>query len=318
MLLHLFYDIIMIRKICFICCAASSFLLQAQQLDTVRSFEYVQRDSVLSLDVYNASQPNGYTVMHIYGGGFVNGSRLTKWDVDYCKQLVACGYNVVAIDYRLGLKNVKYGKLETLENAFYMAAEDCSAAVAYIVKHARELNIDPAKIILEGSSAGAITALMTDYGRCNDLPFTRDLPKDWKPVGIVAYSGAIYSENGLVKWKNDSPAPTLMFHGTVDGIVAYNQIKIFNKGMFGAKALVKRFEKFNYPYAVYRYTDLGHEVSIGGPMTIDEFNFFVEQYITEGKKLHQDITIRNDAYRPSKVSKMKLSDFNKVQSSDDL
>ena len=293
--------------------------MSAQTADTIaRSFKYVERDSALYLDVYNSSKPNGYTVMHIYGGGFVNGSRLTPWDVTYCRNLVKQGFNVVAIDYRLGLRNVKYGKLSVLENAFYMAAEDCSAAIAYIVNNAKELKIDPSKIILEGSSAGAITALMTDYGRCNRMPYTRELPQDWKPVGVIAYSGAIYSTDGKVKWQYDQPAPTLLFHGTVDRIVPYKQIVFGKKGFFGGNALAKRFDKFNLPYCIYRYTDLGHEVSIAGPLTFDEFNQFIKQYIKDGRKLHEDITVRDDAYPPTEFSKLSLRDFNKVQSSDDL
>ena len=62
----------------------------------------------------------------------MSGSRANKWDTAYCHSLAERGYAVVAIDYRLGLKgvtNVGITNLKPMENAFYMAVADCSAAV---------------------------------------------------------------------------------------------------------------------------------------------------------------------------------------------
>ncbi len=275
-----------------------------------QTYVFVERDSTLHLDVYQPQAANGYTIVHVFGGGFIDGARNKKWDSDYCRMLAESGYTVVAIDYRLGLKGVKkvgLSSIDVLENAMMMAVEDCSAAVAYIVSNAAALNIDPDKIILEGVSAGAITVLMTDYARCNHLPATAVLPDNWKPAGVVSYSGAIFSRQGKVKWGDTNnqadsairPAPTMLFHGTVDKIVPYKQIVFGKLGMFGSDALAKRYDKFNMPYRIFRYTDLGHEVSIGGPKTIDELNLFVQQYITEGRKLHSDITVRDDDIQPS-------------------
>ena len=281
--------------------------LYAQQ-----TYAFVERDSTLYLDVYKpTAEANGYTVIHIFGGGFVNGSRTTKWDADYCRMLAANGYTAVAIDYRLGLRgveNVGFSSLSALENAFYMAAADCSAAVSYLVEHAEDIDINPEKIILEGSSAGAIAALMAEYGRCNKLDYAAELPGEWKPAGVVAYSGAIYSTAGKLKWA-DSPAPILLFHGTADRIVNYKQIEFARKGLYGANAIVKRLNKFNIPFCVYRYTDLGHEISIAGPLTIAELNMFVKQYIIDKRKLHCDITIRDDAYPPGEFSNKTVKDL---------
>ena len=284
----------------------------ACRLSARQTYAFVERDSTLYLDVYTPAAGNGYTVVHIFGGGFVNGSRQTKWDADYCRRLAEEGYTAIAIDYRLGLHGVKdvgLANLSALENAFYIAAEDCAAAVKWIVDHATELGIDPQKIILEGSSAGAITALMTDYARCNGLPCAAALPTGWRPAGVVAYSGAVYSQDGKVKWTQARPAPTLLFHGTADRIVTYKQIAVFGKGLFGADALAKRFEKYNLPYCIYRYTGLGHEVSIGGPVTTDELNLFVKQYVSEARPMHTDITTRNDSIRPSAFSQMTVRDL---------
>ena len=279
-----------------------------------QSYPYVERDSTLYLDVYQpTAEANGYTVVHIFGGGFMFGSRLNKWDSDYCRLLASNGYTAVAMDYRLGLKGVKnvgIGNIPALENAFYMAAEDCSAAVAFLVSHAEELGINPEKIILCGSSAGAITALMTDYGRCNSLPFAAALPSDWKPAGIIAYSGAIYSTLHGLRWQLP-PAPTMLLHGTVDKLVTYKKIVFGKRGLYGADAIAKQMDKNDYSYCIYRLKNLGHEVSIGGPKTIDELNLFVKQFITDGRALHTDITMRDDSIRPGKFTNLRVKDLYK-------
>ncbi len=270
------------------------------------SYAYVERDSTLYLDVYQpATTPNGYTVLHMFGGGYYTGSRRHPWDSTYCRQLTEQGYTVVAIDYRLGMKDLKtsgFAGLEALENAMFMAAEDGAAAIAFLDQHNKELSIDMSKIILEGSSAGAITALLIDYGRCNELSYTSALPKDWKPAAVVAYSGAIYTKQGKLRWAQQ-PAPTLLFHGTVDGIVPYKSIVFGKRGMYGADALVKCMDKNGYPYAVYRFKDLGHEVCMAGPKTVEELNLFVRHYVAGQRCLWQDITIRDKDFPPTEKSR---------------
>jgi len=275
---------------------------------------FAQRDTALHMDLYRpAAEPNGYTLLHVFGGGFISGARTNPWDTAYCHKMASEGYTVAAIDYRLGLRGVKkvgVGNITALENAFYMAVEDCSSAIRYLVEHAGELSIDADKIILEGSSAGAITALMTDFARCNSLACAGELPEDWQPAGVVAYSGAIYSKDGALKWVKE-PAPTLLFHGMVDKIVPYKQITFGHRGLFGANAIAKRMEKFDYPYCIYRLLGLGHEVSVGGPVTTDELNLFVQQYLHDKRKLYKDITYRDAAVKPGKFTYLTLKDIYK-------
>ena len=301
------------------CILCAAFCTLSCHLSAQQTYAFVERDTTLHLDFYPAQSPNGYTVIHIFGGGFIGGYRANKFDADYCRQLADSGYNAVAIDYRLGLKgvnNVGVTNIAPLENAIYMAVEDCSDAIRYLVENALKLGIDPKKIIIEGSSAGAITALMTDYARCNALTCASPLPQDWSPAAIVAYSGAIFSRQGKPKWGEKTfvrdsavvvqgdAAPTLMFHGTADKLVPYKKVQLGKLGFFGSSAIASQMEKLNLPYQIYRYTDLGHEVAIGGPLTMDVFNLFVKQYIILGKKQYQDITIRDEQYPPTSWSRV--------------
>src|SRR5215211_2569695 len=85
-------------------------------------------------------------VIVIHGGGFTSGSRVA-FVGQFLEMLAAAGYPWVAIDYRLG------GPARAAEGA-----DDVQAAVAFARCHARELGIDPQRIVLLGEDAGAALA----------------------------------------------------------------------------------------------------------------------------------------------------------------
>lgn len=296
---------------------ALTLSLQAQQT----TCPFAERDTLLYMDIYSPAKSNGYCVVHVFGGGFIAGARNTPFDVQYCQLLAEQGYTVAAIDYRLGLQGVQtvgVGNIAAIERAIQMGVEDCSAAIAYLIDNADLFSIDPARIIIEGSSAGAIIALQTDYAHANALPMAAALPQEFRPAGIVAYSGAIFSRLGKVSYPNHAPAPTLFLHGTSDRIVFYNQLALGKTGIYGANALVKRFEKFRYPYAIRRYVDLGHEVATFGPHTVEVFNAFVRDFIIDGRRLFLDTKVHDDAFPPSAYSKLTVKSLYSPKNREDL
>lgn len=264
---------------------------------TTRDLVYATRDDTLDLHmtIYEPNEyvenKSDYVIVYIHGGGFMEGSRNDSIVVAYCNAMSELGYTVASIDYRLGmdytLKGMKFVK--AIQSVIYEAVEDCAAAVVYLLEHEK---IDGNKIILAGSSAGAITALQTDYMHSNGSWYTALLPDTLRFAGVMAYSGAIFSDDGLVKYAR-TPAPTFLFHGTKDNIVTYKQITLFNYGFFGANALVKRFEKYDYPYYIRRYKDLSHEVCHYGWKTTMESEFFIQKYIIEGLHLKIDEVYKN-------------------------
>jgi triacylglycerol lipase len=92
-------------------------------------------------------------ILHIHGGGMVVGSAdlagLNKWQL---AQEHDCA--IVSVDYRL-----------CPENPFPAPQEDNYAGLLWLAEHAGELNVDPARIVVMGESAGgglaASLALMT-------------------------------------------------------------------------------------------------------------------------------------------------------------
>jgi hypothetical protein len=93
--------------------------------------------------------------------------------------------------------------------------------------------------------------------------------------------------------------------------VTYKQIVVGKRGLYGGSKIAKRLAKSQYPYRIYRFPELGHEVSVGGPMTLEELDLFVSQHLRSGRVIEEDITMRDAAIRPSKFTNMRLKDLYK-------
>lgn len=279
----------------------------------MKTYQFAERDTLqLYLDFYTPKHVHDSTIcmVYVFGGGFIGGHRDGKWEKAYFKQLVEEGFMVAAIDYRLGLKGVKNLSVfntKPLEKAINMATEDAISALAYLLEHATELNVNKDWIVMIGSSAGAITSLQTDYALCNGFLNSSVLPEDFRLAGVVSYAGAIFSKNGAVKYRNHNPAPTMLFHGVEDGLVPYNKVQLFNTGFFGTSSLVKRFEKFGCPYFARRFEDYGHSIAIAGPFTVEDLLWFCNHYVLKKEQLQVD-----GFYRELDKSKLPKNDIFKV------
>ncbi len=268
----------------------------AQEMQT---YQYAERDTLnLYLDFYTPDHVHDSTicVVYVFGGGFIRGNRDGEFEKGYFKQLVDEGFQVASIDYRLGLKGAKnlgVFNTEPLKIAIDMATEDAISAIAYLLEHSKELKINKNYIVMIGSSAGAITSLQTDYTLCNGYLNSDILPQDFHLAGVVSYAGAIFSNEGKIVYRNHAPAPTMMYHGMADRLVPYTQISFMKMGFFGTDALVKRFEKFDYPYFARRFEGYGHSVAMGGPFTVDDLVWFCRHYVYGKEKLQMDGTYQN-------------------------
>lgn len=284
----------------------------------MKTYQYAERDTLqLYLDFYSPAQVHDSTicVVYVFGGGFIGGHRDGDWEKAYFKQLVDEGFQVAAIDYRLGLKgakNLSVFNSKPLEDAVHWAAEDAISAIAYLLEHAQELKVNKDYIMMVGSSAGAITSLQVDYTLCNGYLNSDILPADFHLAGVVSYAGAIFSHEGKVKYRNHAPAPTMMFHGMDDRLVPYKEISLGNLGFYGTVALMKRFDKFGYPYFVRRFEGYGHSIAVAGPYSVDDLLWFCHHYVYNKEKLQVDGTYRNldpatmppyDLYKPSDLYK---------------
>lgn len=266
-----------------------------QQVDT---YKFADRDTCsLWMDVYQPvdSVRKDICVLYVFGGGFVKGSRTAVDNVRFFREMQGRGYTVVAIDYRLGLKGVKLGPfhLKPGFEAPRAASEDLISATEFLISNQGRLRIDSRRIVLMGSSAGAITVLHTDHELANRTAMVKALPEDFRYAGVVSLAGAILSTKGRPKYMSE-PAPTLFYHGTKDRVVFYSKLSIFRKGMYGTKTLVKVFEKKVFPFMVVRYVGMKHKVATFPRFEAqDQICDFIDQVVTGKYDNELDITVRD-------------------------
>ena len=271
-----------------------TILAQEHSITPDGTFMYAKRDTCdLFMDVYDPAEGSireAYgiekpTVIFMFGGGFIHG---TRDDADYHKwfrMMTENGYRVISIDYRLGLKGsdkVGVAQVNVLDKAIHMAVEDLFSATNFILDNADQLGVNPSNIVISGSSAGAISVMQAEYEIANATQWASVLPAGFNYAGVMSFSGAILSREGKVDFKK-SPCPTLMLHGTSDELVPYDQIKVFNLGFFGGGKLVERFKKYGLNYNMYHFTDYGHEIAGSMDTTLDLQLKFLETNVMQKK-----------------------------------
>ena len=280
------------------------------------TYMFAQRDTCdLFLDVYDPAEGSETSVggkekpaiIFVFGGGFITGSRDDTYYTGWYKTLTDNGYRVIAIDYRLGLKGatkVGIAQVNAIDKAIHLAVEDLFSATAYILENAETLGVDPANIVISGSSAGAITVLQADYELSNRTEYASVLPEGFEYAGVMSFSGGILSRHGKLKYGKE-PAPTMLLHGTEDKVVNYKQITLFNIGFFGSDRIASRFEKFGYVYNILRYEGNGHEIaSLMGSTTDEQFEF-IETSVMQGKRRIVDMTVYDPEIKGRGVSKSR-------------
>ncbi|MFT4232659.1 MAG: alpha/beta hydrolase [Leucobacter sp.] len=103
-------------------------------------------------------------ILGIHGGGYVLGTRFfeTSELIDLAERYGAIG---VGVEYRLAP-----------EHPAPAQAEDCFAALTWMVDHADELGIDPARIVVTGASAGGgLSAAVALMARDRGVPLAGQL-----------------------------------------------------------------------------------------------------------------------------------------------
>ncbi|MDP2338151.1 MAG: alpha/beta hydrolase [Bacteroidota bacterium] len=261
----------------------------------VETFTYAFKDSQsLDMDVYFPAfdnQAKRAMIFYVHGGGFSGGTRNEPGIQEFCKKLARHGYVVSSITYRLTRKGTETGfgcdcaAIDKL-NTFNDAIEDLQDATFFMIKNRDKMGIDPQKIILSGSSAGAETVLNAAY----QPPYCYGL--DSGPVsyaGVISMAGAVPDTSKIYK---ESAIPSLLFHGTCDNLVPYataphRYCKESQPGyliLHGSYTITEKLKKLGTPFWFYTYCNAAHEIA-GKPMTanlIEIFDFCYSYIINQG------------------------------------
>ena len=255
---------------------------------------FAEGEKPLYLDHYRA-EGEGLRpcVLFAFGGGFSHGSRDNERYLPYFEMLLSEGFDVVSVDYRLGMAYTldKTEDVGPLEGAWAMyrsvnyAAEDVLRATKYIMDNADKLGIDTSLIVASGSSAGAIAVLQAENYISNRSKYAKILPEKFNFAGVVAFAGAIYSVLGEPEW-GIVPCPVMLFHGNADRNVPYRKATILATGFYGSDYIAEQLHEKGATYYFHSAHYRDHDLALT-PLTDnhDEILMFLGRCVLGGEKL---------------------------------
>jgi acetyl esterase len=207
-------------------------------------FLYKKIDTTqLYLEVYssvtNESTKQSPALVFFFGGGWNSGTM--KQFEPQAKYFIQRGITCILVDYRVK---------ERQNSTPFESLKDAKSAIRYIRAHAKDLRIDPSKIIASGGSAGghlaAATALITDYNETSDDLTISSIPDAlvlFNPVfdngpggyGFERVGEAYKSFSPLHNIKKGAP-PTIVFLGDKDHLVPVETAKYYKQVMEKVKS----------------------------------------------------------------------------------
>jgi acetyl esterase/lipase len=223
-------------------------------------------DIDLEMDMYypeNDTLTNRPVIIFLHSGAFFTGDKSVDDMTSLSISAVKRGYVVANINYRLGLNVLD---ASSGERAVYRGVQDGSAVVRYLREHSEDYGIDSEKIFMWGSSAGSFIAFHLAYMEETDRPNStyggfgipdlgcincegNNFNHFSKPNAIIGCWGAIGNLNYI---NDDDNIPTLMFHGTSDLIVPFNEGLPFTLGItlpivYGSNSISDKLTQHNVP-----------------------------------------------------------------------
>lgn len=241
--------------------STAAIVKQAEQTQFItQDLVYKTVDTVqLHLTVYTLKpekRPRPAIIL-FFGGGWVNGTPAQfEHQARYFAQR---GLIAVLADYRTQSKN---------GTTPFDAVEDARSAIRYLRRHAKQLHIDPQRIIGSGGSAGGHLAAAADLTHL-DTP-GEDTAISARPNALVLFNPVIdngpggygYEKTGS-RYLEISPlhniragaAPTILFFGTRDKFVPVATARSYQQKMQAAGNRCELFLYDGQPHGFFNHRD---------------------------------------------------------------
>lgn len=255
-------------------------------------------------------------IIFSYGGGWEGGRRDDPGSESFLEYFTSLGYTVVAIDYRLGIKEAKAKKEFTRSNGTEMylraiewAVEDLFDATSFVVKHADEWNIDKDQVVIFGGSAGATNSLVAEYNVANGTELARaHLPAGFRYAGVISMAGAFWLKPGTPLDFKSKPAPILFFHGAKDQLVTYDEYQGAFSG-YGPVYYCRKFSGPDFPKWFVDYPEGDHVVA-ATPVIDNRYEFaaFLQKLVKDREQVSMHTVVHTKV--PKSIAgllKLKLS-----------
>lgn len=174
--------------------------------------------------------------LFFHGGGWAIG--LPEWSYDACKGAINEGRVAIAFDFRL--RNIYGTDVKT-------TVSDALSAIAWVRENAKDLGINPNKVLVDGFSSGAHLALVSsmienpeDFGVTSKFSSKPDAlilgscPYDiaGRDVYNIKYDTRTISPLYLIR---ENLPPILAFHAEDDRMVKFSEFKKFRDAIQNTK-----------------------------------------------------------------------------------
>ncbi len=174
-------------------------------------------------------------IVFFFGGGWVQGGPGQFFH--HCEHLAAEGMVAMSAEYRVRNRN---------GTTPYECVKDGKSAIRWVRRHAAELGVDPHRIAAGGGSAGghvaACTAVIEDHEEAGE-----DLSVPSVPDALILFNPVLDTTKKGFGWRRFPPGkdtelspchhvrpglpPTLIFHGTADTTVPFENVRRFQRLM---------------------------------------------------------------------------------------
>ncbi|PYY18372.1 MAG: hypothetical protein DMG60_08520 [Acidobacteria bacterium] len=201
----------------------------------------------------------------IHGGGFLFGDKNEMTNL--CRELAARGYACFSINYRLVPDDPPGTMQDQYARTVLAAVEDAHRAAQWILSNAGKYDIDPGKLFIGGSSAGAVTSMLLAYNPEIKSPRFRAVADMWGTMGA------------RVSWLKKGGPPLLIIHGKEDETITVS----------AAEQIDARARQIGLPHETFLIEGMGHglplNLQVNGQTLLQHLvDFFYRQMPTHGAR----------------------------------